>query len=52
VDDLLALSHQPNKIMKALENFYRLKDGYAKPTRYLVAMVKEWHFPNSANKSH
>jgi len=52
VDDLLALSHQPDKIMRAPENFYRLKDSYAKPTRYLGAMVKEWHFPNCANKSH
>jgi hypothetical protein len=52
VDDLLALSHQSDKIMKELENFYRLKDSYAKPTRYLGAMVKEWHFPNCANKSH
>jgi len=45
VDDLLVLSHQPDKIMKALEDFYRLKDGFAKPDRYLEAQVKEWRFP-------
>jgi hypothetical protein len=37
VDDLLVLSHQPDKIMKALQDFYRLKDGFAKPDRYLGA---------------
>ena len=42
VDDLLVLSHQAPNIMQALENFYRLKDGYSKPTRYLGAEVKEW----------
>jgi hypothetical protein len=31
--------------MKALEDFYRLKDGYEKPTRYLGADDKEWRFP-------
>jgi hypothetical protein len=29
VDDLLVLSHQGEKTMKALEDFYRLKDGFA-----------------------
>jgi hypothetical protein len=41
VDDILALSHNPNAIMKALEDFYRLKDGYEKPKRYLGADVLE-----------
>jgi hypothetical protein len=36
VDDLLVLSHQGDKMMKALEEFYRLKDGFALPIRYLV----------------
>lgn len=36
--------------MKALEDFYRLKDGFAPPTRYLGAEVKEWTFPNDSVK--
>ncbi len=39
VDDILALSRSPKTIMKALEDFYRLKDGYEKPTRYLGADI-------------
>jgi len=38
--------------MKALEGYYRLKDGYAKPTRYLGAEVLEWKFPDSADRTH
>jgi hypothetical protein len=50
VDDILTLSHNPVVIMKALEDFYRLKDGYEKPTRYLGADVKEWRFPEDMDK--
>jgi hypothetical protein len=50
VDDLLVLSHDGEKIMKALEEFYRLKDGFAKPTRYLGAEVKEWTFPEDRTR--
>ena len=32
VDDILVFSHEPVKIMKSLEDIYRLKDGYEKPT--------------------
>jgi hypothetical protein len=46
VDDILVLSHDPVSIMKGLEDFYRLKDGYGKPTRYLGAEVLQWHFPD------
>ena len=52
VDDLLVLSHQPAVIMKGLEEFYRFKDGFAKPTRYLGAEVIEWTFPDSADRHH
>jgi hypothetical protein len=51
VDDLLVLSHQGEKTMKALEDFYRLKDGFAWPTKYLGAEVKRWNFPNDVTKS-
>ncbi len=41
VDDILALSHHPHEILFTLSQFYRLKEGYDKPTRYLGAQVKE-----------
>jgi hypothetical protein len=46
VDDVLALSHQGDRIMKGSEEFYRLKDGYYKPKLYLGAKVKERMFPD------
>jgi hypothetical protein len=49
-DDLLVLSHQGDKTMKALEEFYRLKDGFAQPTCYLGAEVKQWKFSNDVTK--
>jgi hypothetical protein len=36
--------------MKALEDFYRLKDGFSQPSRYLGAEVKKWTFPQDAKK--
>jgi hypothetical protein len=50
-DDLLVLSHQGEKTMKALQDFYSLKDGYALPTRYLGAEVKQWHFSQDVTKT-
>ncbi len=50
VDDLLVLSHQGDKIMQSLETYYRLKEGFAKRTRYLGAEVKEWYFPDNSMK--
>jgi hypothetical protein len=50
VDDILVLSHEPVKIMKSLEDFYRLKDGYEKPTRYLGAEVIQWKFDDDITK--
>jgi len=52
VDDQLVLSHQAEVTMKFLEEFYRLKDGYAKPDRYLGAHIKEWRFPEDASKAY
>jgi hypothetical protein len=51
VDDLLVLSHQGEKTMKALEEYYRLKDGFAPPTQYLGAEVKQWQFPQDITKT-
>ena len=50
VDDILVLSHNPVVVMKALADYYRLKDGYEKPKHYLGAEVIEWHFPEDATK--
>jgi len=50
VDDLLVLSHQGEKTMKALEDFYHLKDDFAPPARYLSAEVKQWKFPPDMSK--
>lgn len=50
VDDVLVLSHQGETIMKGLEQYYQLKDGYAKPKQYLGAAVKEWTFPDDTSK--
>jgi hypothetical protein len=52
VNDLLLLSHQPDKTMHALETFYHLKGGFAEPTMYLGAQVKKWNFPDSSGKSY
>jgi hypothetical protein len=50
VDDILAISHDPEKILLKLADFYHLQNGYAAPTRYLGAQVKQWYFPNDAIK--
>ncbi len=50
VDDLLVLSHQATSIMQTLEDFYRLKEEYSKPKRYLGAEVKEWRFPEDSEE--
>jgi hypothetical protein len=36
--------------MKTLEEFYRLKDGFVEPTRYLGAEVIKWTFPDEVHK--
>lgn len=51
VDDILVLSHNPGKILAHLSEYYRLKDGYSKPERYLRAQVKEWCSPNDPTKT-
>jgi hypothetical protein len=50
VDDLLVLSHHAASVVQALEDFYWLKVGFAKPTRYIGAEVKEWRFSDDAQK--
>ncbi len=50
MDDILAFSHDPQKILFILSNFYRLKEGCDKPTHYLRAQVKEWRFLDDATR--
>lgn len=50
VDDILVLSEKPEIIMKSLGEIYRLKDGFARPDRYLRAEIKEWRLPDDAGK--
>jgi len=51
VDDILTISHQPAEMMDALWKLYQLKDvSVGLPTWYLGAKVKQWHFPNDAQK--
>jgi hypothetical protein len=42
VDDILVVSHEPKTTMEALSKLFRLKDGFAPPTRYLGATIKKW----------
>ncbi len=46
VNDILAISHDPSKILLHLSDFHRQKDGFDKLTHYLSAQVKDWRFPN------
>jgi hypothetical protein len=36
--------------MRSLAQYYKLKDGFAEPTRYLGAEVKKWVFPEDNSK--
>jgi hypothetical protein len=51
VDDVLVLSHDGTTIMKHLEQYYRLKDGFSQLKQYLGAAVKQWTFPNDPGKT-
>jgi hypothetical protein len=51
VDDLLVISHEPDKPMKCLSDIYRMKEGsIMKPTTYLGAVVKEFRLPDNPSK--
>jgi hypothetical protein len=59
VDDILAVSHDPESIMKNLSALYRLKEdpktkkGYHAPDRYLGANVGKFEIPgNTSGKTH
>ena len=44
VDDVLAISHEPNVIMNALTKLYRLKEPPEAPARYLGANMGKYEF--------
>jgi hypothetical protein len=46
VDDILAVSHKPNIIMKTIQKQYRLKEEPTAPKQYLGAVIKQWNIPN------
>ncbi|MGH7974027.1 MAG: reverse transcriptase domain-containing protein [bacterium] len=51
VDDILCVSHKPRETMAVLGKLYRLKDdSVEEPKRYLGATVKQWRFPDQADK--
>ena len=50
VDDLLAISHDPQAIMDAMSGYYTLKEGsVGEPTEYLGGEVRKWVIEDSQN---
>ena len=52
VDDVLVVSHTPKETMEALSRLFRLKDGFAPPTRYLGATIKRWRLQGDEAARH
>jgi len=52
VDDVLVISHDATKTMTALSKLFRLKDGFAPPTRYLGATIQHWRLPGDEAATH
>jgi hypothetical protein len=52
VDDILVISHQPEVTMTIIAQSFRLKDGYAQPTRYLGATIHKWKLFSDDNPEH
>jgi hypothetical protein len=50
VDDLLVISHQGEKTIKALEEYYRLKDGFHLPRDTWVLKLNNGNFPKTSPK--
>ena len=51
VDDILAISHDPQAIMDHLSDKYTLKDGSVQePTTYLGADIGKYDFKDGTNK--
>jgi len=52
VDDILVISHQPVATMSIIAKSFRLKDGYAQPTRYLGATISKWKLLGDSDATH
>jgi hypothetical protein len=52
VDDILVISHDSKTIMSTIAKCFRLKDGYAEPTRYLGATIQKWKIIGDEVASH
>jgi len=52
IDDILVISYQPETIMSVIAKNFRLKDGYAAPTRYLGATIRKWKLACDEDASH
>jgi hypothetical protein len=50
VDDILAVSHQPEIIMNTIKKAYHLKEEPTMPTTYLGSTIKQWSIPREAHK--
>ena len=56
VDDILAISHAPEAIMKTISGLYRLKEdprtkkGYSAPERYLGANIGKYRLPKNGKE--
>ena len=58
VDDIMVISHEPEKLMESLSALYRLKEdpktkkGYGVPTKYLGADIGKYITSNQAESLH
>ncbi len=52
VDDILVISCKPEDIMHIVEKSFRLKEGYAPPSRYLGATINQWKLPGDEHAVH
>ncbi len=48
VDDVLHIHHNPKEDMDKLNGFYRLKDGWSSPDRYLGANIEKVQLPDGS----
>ena len=51
VDDVLAISHDPDRIMRTIGKGFEIKnDEWGPPTRYLGADVEKFQIPNTGGQ--
>jgi hypothetical protein len=50
VDDILIVSHNPDPIVKCIEQAYRLKEPASDPKHFLGAVIKPWSIPGDSRK--